>query len=971
MRPGPSNKMQRQTNVVRFAESNIDKNDGLDNRPHEMPAIEPPQSAIAPSDIQHTQRECITLHIVRPEAASSLKFFKLHELPRGMLERTLGSQTDKRDIKGMQTGATCRAVHTAGKHNSFVFNGRMGQALPVLSLAEEEAFLGLVTFTPLHGISAPSVESLMKQWKFKESEEVTVSQWLAGMGQMEPDEPGQHSEMPKDAQKMLAADQSYQNTTLGRVRVPKGASFLPAHNDDEERSGTAQGTRDTTPGGGFTQLLKARLADDSESEGSDTESQASQGSEQTTTKANVTFSSLMQRGSTENKRPAQPPVPASAVLLVRQKAPSHLPVVPLQPSHVATVQQSSSASQRDNADISGDSMPAQADPFPSYGKQFAAVDTIGLTANAASQARWEIEHPSPRENASRGKIRLASAGRPLPLSPLPSTSDSAPMTMSTGRELQCLQPLPTSPSLASSSQATIRSYVGSQAEGAPWVNKIIQKRAPTGKLIDDTASGSPGPLKWPPGLGPPPAMVRHPTYHDQSYLQPPPSASQANGSLVQTLIDIDENVSSTNTKPMRPPPGLNQTLQPKKIAPSYDRPVAQGDDDDTIVERVQLVTDEPVTKRYTMRQKAPKKSKYKVPTAKPKVKLPLPDPVPPREAPKSWEAADKPSAGPDSTSKGALKARFATVESSLPANNAEMGEPQSLTESVSPATVDKLGSLAAMTKASRIDVHIGMVLINSEDKALRKATHSAYAAAFKLNTESVGQSSSTMFNPRLTTSISDAIYIMGLVEGPLVGMSVYEFHLRTPDGVSRSVAITSDATEILGRGNELGRAYMHFPTRVWDAIVMLKDDQRTEPVDGFADFLSSLHSNDMPPSFTAKIPSNRFAVEKVHATREYIRMPVGKDGRLVVTEVQELLLQSLNAPHANLEATCLSREEMIAQQRLWFEARLENIQDVAMLQTTVGDLVSQMDGVGFRNKGPWELREQEPARVAKETAPFW
>lgn len=125
---------------------------------------------------------------------------------------------------------------------------------------------------------------------------------------------------------------------------------------------------------------------------------------------------------------------------------------------------------------------------------------------------------------------------------------------------------------------------------------------------------------------------------------------------------------------------------------------------------------------------------------------------------------------------------------------------------MSPATFDKLESLAATTKASRIDVHIGIVLVNSEDKVLRKTTLSAHAAAFKLNTESVGQRSSTMFIPRLTTLTSDAKYITGLAEGPLVGMSVYEFHLRTADGVSRIVAITSDAAGLIcifRRGSEM------------------------------------------------------------------------------------------------------------------------------------------------------------------------
>ena len=68
------------------------------------------------------------------------------------------------------------------------------------------------------------------------------------------------------------------------------------------------------------------------------------------------------------------------------------------------------------------------------------------------------------------------------------------------------------------------------------------------------------------------------------------------------------------------------------MQPKASTAVAQADDEDAIVERLQVPDNEASRKKFTMRQRAQKKGKGKAsngPKPKTKVELPLPDPVPP------------------------------------------------------------------------------------------------------------------------------------------------------------------------------------------------------------------------------------------------------------------------------------------------------------------------------------------------------
>lgn len=139
--------------------------------------------------------------------------------------------------------------------------------------------------------------------------------------------------------------------------------------------------------------------------------------------------------------------------------------------------------------------------------------------------------------------------------------------------------------------------------------------------------------------------------------------------------------------------------------------------------------------------------------------------------------------------------------------------------------------------------------------------------------------------------------------------------------------------------------------------------------EGVENFLLSMRTVNPSPSFTAIVPpSSSFTVEKVFAKREYSRSIAG--GSLVITEVQELGLSSLNAPEANLHASVDQRDDMIGQNRLWWEAKIEVEDPVALLYAAT-DMVAKMDGVGFDNRGAWERREVDEQESVVPETPFW
>lgn len=688
---------------------------------------------------QHSSEKAVrTLHLVNTESSPSmaLKLFRLHELPEGVLERTLGSHNDKSTNKAVRVGLTCRAVRSEGRSRDLLFNGRVGQPLPMMSVEDETAFLKIGTFPALLGTSTlPEEAPVERRWKFKESEDASVSQWLAGMGQTEPDEPNQRADVPRDAKKMLVVDQ---NPALGRVRIPKGTSFLPADCDDgvEERT-----PRAAISGRGFVQLLQGRVDDSTGSEKSDMESQASSDTDESAVGLKNAFSSLLQKSQARNQVPSRvaqtsrPLVPGSGPAVRSQlqrtqqeenTAPKSMPKAQdtgsvLANSGSSSLRQcrdalktndvphsSSTRSHTEKADQSTASTTNQDDSFPSYGKPFAAVDAVGLTANATSQAQWEIEHHVPiTAKSPNGKVQLASRRRQQPLSSLPPIS-SADMNLSTGSEVQRQQHPPAPVSLTSTSQATIRSYSNFASGSEPWANRVVATRAPTGMLVDDAAlSAAPALPRGPPGLCPPPGLSQTASHNYSTASHSTVSAPQT--AFGNNLINLVDESIVTQQEPVKPPPGLYRKVP---LAREHQSSPQQTSTDDHIVERIQPRPEEADTRRYTMRQKAgPRKSKGNASKQVQKVELPLPDPVPPPRIPKPGvnSAAVKSTA----SSKAVQGASNTTTKSIVSAASPQL-------EQERPKLLEALESFVASTSDPIVEIQFGIVLLHTEDKALRK-----------------------------------------------------------------------------------------------------------------------------------------------------------------------------------------------------------------------------------------------------------
>lgn len=161
------------------------------------------------------------------------------------------------------------------------------------------------------------------------------------------------------------------------------------------------------------------------------------------------------------------------------------------------------------------------------------------------------------------------------------------------------------------------------------------------------------------------------------------------------------------------------------------------------------------------------------------------------------------------------------------------------------------------------------------------------------------------------------------------------------------------------------------PICVQDAKVTIErpdnDNSLAKPV---TQFLATMQTLGSAPSFMAMAPSSSFAIEKVFAKRIFYKA-IANGVELKVTEVQDLTLESLSYPHFNFKAIALSSEQMISDQRLWWECELRSgmvdDQSAAMLQCMTDTMVGEMDGVGFSNEGPWEKKTVEQPEPSMES----
>ena len=932
----------------------------------------------------------ITLHYVSPCQASiaSLKFFRLRDLPEGFLERALATPAGAA-ARAAHIGLTCRATRWDIDQRDYVFNGRVGASLLVKSNTGPGEDINQYTeFVPLNGgysmddsVDEDHRKDLPRYWKFT-YDAPSTKQWLEGMGDMVPAEPPKISEVPADAKKFLARPYE-QVSALGRVRIPKGSTGVSNISDDDEANNKEMNTKANSAK--FMKLMKVRDGSDY-SQSSDEEHSESGDSNESSKETKPKFYSLLRKQEGVHGQ-SRPMLKANT----KCEIPGESPKKDVQGVIESTAQQTVESCRSSSIPDEG---------FPTYDRRYTRIDKVGLTSVAANQAQWELENLSPPKKKTRrlGISRRQPSQQTQPLSPLPTRGSISAMSLSTGPELLRRRRLPTSSSLTSGGpgSTTIRSYADTDPSAQPWANKTVRATPPSARLIDDTAPVSPVSVKMPPGLQPASGPGRQSRFE---HLQISHSAAQkttghadTNVNLSQTLIDTSDTEPSSVRPTVKLPP-MSKPLQPTTRNAATGSPSSNRHHiEDQIIERVQRAPEDQFVKRNTMRQKARKKrqdhsasSKKKSKAARPKVQLPTPDPVPPPK-PKAVSPAEQ--AASDSPS---VSAKPKQKKPTLAKRNS--------TESFDSDDMDKTGPVENATgikelfekilKAENIigasvEVRFGMILVrhtsnNKDDnREFRKGIYTPQALQARLR--GAADDLSTDFFSRLSTAEADAQFLLNLIPLPTVQATVeYKIHIKNPEGNLRVVRFDQTSTNdfvVLHSNTELGTMYLHYPVRVWDAQAIVDRPEMDEAMMALVGaFVSTMQTVEEAPSFRAMVPLDSFTVERVFAKRTLTKRD--SDGiELRVTEVQDLLLESINAPRYNFKATALGKEQMMDEQRLWWECSLhtDNVEPDAgeKLQGLVDEIVCKIDVVGFENKGPWVRSEIEEvdSSVVPET-PFW
>lgn len=878
----------------------------------------------APSHAAPGQAIKVHYLLVTQSQASQIKLFKLRQLPVGHLERTLSSLAPTvRNAVGY--GFTARLVRWNATSEEYVFNGRSGAATRESDAQVSELF-EKTFFQPLQD-SRPHVPTAEEQqnvsmgngWRVK-GQKPTVRDFLAGIGETEFVDPNQVQEMPADTKNLMAQSGNGPITTVGRARVPKARTGSISSSDESDA--VADYRDEAEPSSAllaqaFSSLLgpssKAKVASDV---GSDSESEGRDDKR-------MSFAALL--GGPSRKAQAST---ASTTGSMNLKAHGHDQVaVTSQVKHsTVTPPLSTNAEQTINSE----------NTLPVYSKKYAAVDRHGLMSVASLQAEWETENISHRrQKPSKSGITSRRAVTSHPVMSPPPTEDgnTATAPLSNFSSPQRGQTSGSSRSISVQSNSS-REQIYRQ----PWTTMTPPRCLPQGELVDVSAPSTMV-SKPPPGfdMGQKSNVLPHHTGDGSKAI---PTAAEA----VQDLIDFDDN----------------------------------AEDDVSIVERLQPQQSKPV-KKYTMRQQKGKKKgggsqgKKTPKTNKSDVSLPKPDPLPtPKRKPPT-------------------KSQVPQLESFSKHGGASLSSEQGVADAntamktVAQAST-KIGSFLKQLdsehhiQGAQVVVQFGTILINhKEDKDFCQGVYDVAKMETKIQT--AGCKLQTEMLTRLTTSLTDVHAIFSAFPGSeVIGSVRYEMHVKDSKGSPYIIQFHEQRAPhgctVLPASDTIGTAYLHYPMHIFDAKVTVEKTLLENTNDLFSSarqLIETLHTFDRAPSFRGLAPKNAFTIDKVYAKRTFTK--TGAHGiKMLVTEVQDLFIQPLDSTYYNFRAEARSKEDMVRDQRFWYEACLtlktEGLGDWDPLQGVVDGVVSSIDGVGFGNEGPW-VRSAMPEAKKNDGSVGW
>ncbi|KAK6441131.1 hypothetical protein LTR95_002655 [Oleoguttula sp. CCFEE 5521] len=887
-----------------------------------------------------------------------------------------------RAMQSSVTGSLCtvHASQWSAQGEAYRYSGALGAALMPLrgqGLMDFAAILDELTSfpelerltnirkepkTPPYAAPAPSIS----HWDFV-GEQPRTDQWLVGMGQTVQLDPDAAPEPSRDAIRFHQIDTQAQATS-GRIRMPQGISVMPIlgeDKDDEPEQTLAQLNSD------FTALLGPPTLSDEESQESaeDTDSDKRPGG--IAISGQTGFAALFSKGQKSANVPAaQVADPSSA--LTRS---------------VPQIVSSDSGSTADS--VPQGSVPAASsletpatldDSFPIYDRRYANVDSIGLTGDAANQAKWELENLRPTASIStsrplRTKDQLMLA-RHAGADPDSSLRDAVGLSRLKHQDRDADR----RPALHTSS-LTPATYADTKLGGDElWAYKLVAAdvRGRTGHLVDtsDVALAFRVTTEQFPALPSSSApATRLPRKHAMPKNQPQvwhaeqgdnsqPSLAQVEG----LLVDVSESPATSATSTVKLP---QKALTPKVLKDADHEHVLddRASDSDTVVERMKPDVGTP-SKRRTMKQQAKKgtaaKGKARKPSVKSKVVLELPDPLPKPKAKKVLEpvqfqaaAAERKSGLSDGECKNELQGVF----------NERVSQ-QLLTQDVDAAPgllvqfgIALLDQQHASTSGPAIAV-ADMQRLLDRDTAISAPPDRRGLVKFLSSLCTAHQDAAHLLSlPGILSSQHDrgsgSFMDAWCAEAPwdLRCEIFYEVEVTDVDKVRWLIVVRSNDGSNVNVSHvpqEPSAVYVQYPHHVWDARIQLHRTEGPTPTTDFvgaaktfAKTFNTLKEAKGIPAIEADVPDigelPAFMVQRVVAKRCFSQAIPLKSANVsvdkepdtshdqqilatwVVSQVWDLILQFNDAldGEAGLLAVAGTEAEMLERGRLWWETSLE------------------------------------------------
>lgn len=933
---------------MRFPDSVVDGFDQQESTQdfddHNGGAANGASAPLAPPTAQSSSRP-VYLHAIFDESSKcTVKLFNLRDVGDGVLERVLvhpGHQLEE----SVKRGFTCRAACWNTTDQLYSFNGRVCKPIDgaqgdfALELPPHCAFVEFHSDLPLEEEVEDAEAGRMPLWQFK-GDRPTIAQFLEGMGETEefedPETARPDSELPSDAVKYKAAPE-YQVKLYGRARRPAAPATMDTDNEEEDG--------DTTDSGA--------TSEDEDDDSSDGESK-------------------------------------NNPMLMKLKANTAQPVatVGMHDAPDGSGRQDSTAS-TPRADVTtfesvagpasihaGDPAPSvHSTTLPDYDRSYAKVDKNGLIGQADWQAKWDNSNPlaTPRKRNKHGIARRMPSQIENLLAQ-PTSGSSAPMSLSTGSELQEERLTPAASSSFSSSQpiAMLDDIYDNLEPEQPWANRTQSAAAESCDLIDTSIPVNlprsrelNGSIRPPPGLGQSFGQPQNLSLKGSSAAKQ--SKTEQSDDSTQDLIDLavdpfDEPVVvKSSTKVSWDAPPLKPTV---KLPISHEAFTKSNEDE--IVERMQDATNQQRPVRYTMRQKASKKKKgskaKKSAPNTPKVQLPKPEPPPP----------PKPKAVEETVRSDANTTHF-TGRSAAGSSTVEVRE-----ETPIEKLLRQVESLHGRQDVE-LQVSFGTLLVRSRDQDLGRGNWNAQSLERQLQAQEQTGDLRTNFFERLTTTQSDAAYMVNLLPGALAPPRVeYGIELKTLQGHARVVRFDQSDRKsfaVFALEEITAALYMHYPIHVHDAQSKVIRSELALDIDtsDIETLVKSIHSIGQAPSFKARVPTKAFSIEQVQVKKVFAKQVI-PGVRLQVTEVQDLKLDALEgSKNFNLQATAAGRAAMVDNHRLWYECSLHlaplGSVEGGVLQQLVDQMVAEIDGVGYGNEGPYVRAEIE--EMPEPEIRFW